>query len=210
VGSSQSITAGALGDRARDRDALLLAAGELGREVVHAVAEADELERLLRRHRRGGDLGDDRHVFARGQARDQVVELEHEADVVAAEARQLAVAGLGQVLAVVPDVAVRGHVETAQDVQERGLAAAGRAEQHHELAGIQIEIDAAQGVDLDLAHAIHLGDAARAEDELGFLLAHLSIVEPGLPGSGARGASAGQAPLYNIGLEPTLDRAVRP
>ena len=40
-----------LGDGARDGDALLLAAGQLRREVVQAVAEADQVERLVRRHR---------------------------------------------------------------------------------------------------------------------------------------------------------------
>ena len=38
-----------LGDGAGDGHALLLAAGELGREVVQPVAEADQVERLLRR-----------------------------------------------------------------------------------------------------------------------------------------------------------------
>ena len=42
---------GPLGDRARDGDALLLAAGELRREVVEPVVEADQTERFLRRHR---------------------------------------------------------------------------------------------------------------------------------------------------------------
>ena len=48
VGSSHSSTLGPLGDGARDRDALLLAAGELRRKVIEAVAEADQRERLAR------------------------------------------------------------------------------------------------------------------------------------------------------------------
>ena len=83
----------ALGHRARDRHPLLLAAGELRREVVEAVAEADEPQRLGRVERRGGDLGDERHVLERRQARDQVVELEDVADVLAPEAGQLRVPG---------------------------------------------------------------------------------------------------------------------
>src|SRR4051812_43024203 len=39
---------GVVHDRARDRDALLLTAGELAREVTHAVFEADHTERGLR------------------------------------------------------------------------------------------------------------------------------------------------------------------
>ena len=45
VGSSARITRGFDDEGARDRDALLLAAGELVRVVVEAVAEADALER---------------------------------------------------------------------------------------------------------------------------------------------------------------------
>jgi hypothetical protein len=41
----------ALGDGARDGDALLLAAGELRREVVQPLAEADQRQRLLGAHR---------------------------------------------------------------------------------------------------------------------------------------------------------------
>ena len=78
---------GLLGDRARDRDALLLAARELRRESGRsALAEPDERERLGRGTIGSlRDLGDERDVLARGQARDQVVELEHEADVLAAD-----------------------------------------------------------------------------------------------------------------------------
>ena len=39
---------GLLGDGARDGDALLLAARQLGREVVEALAEPDQLQRRLR------------------------------------------------------------------------------------------------------------------------------------------------------------------
>ena len=45
VGSSARISAGSRHERAGDGDALLLAAGELARLVVHAVAEAQALER---------------------------------------------------------------------------------------------------------------------------------------------------------------------
>ena len=78
---------GALGDGARDGDALLLAAGQLGGKVIHAGAEPDPVQRLLGRHRGGRDLGDERHVLARGERGHQIVELEHEADVRAADTR---------------------------------------------------------------------------------------------------------------------------
>ena len=81
-------------------DALLLAAGELGREVVHPVCQAH-----LGQHRGGiqrmaADLGSQLHILFGGQVLHQVVELEHKADVIAAVARQLAGGELGHVHAV--------------------------------------------------------------------------------------------------------------
>ena len=76
---------GPLGDRARDRHALLLAARELRGKVIErggrgrpcASASSGVIGSL-------DDLGDERHVLARRQAGNQVVELEDEADVRAA------------------------------------------------------------------------------------------------------------------------------
>jgi hypothetical protein len=47
---------GPLGDRACDRDPLLLAAGKLRREVFHTGFESDERECLFGQHRLLGDL----------------------------------------------------------------------------------------------------------------------------------------------------------
>ena len=51
VGSSARMIAGFVDERARDGDALLLAAGELRRLVVHAVGEPDRRERAARASR---------------------------------------------------------------------------------------------------------------------------------------------------------------
>ena len=114
---------GPLGDRPRDRHALLLAAGQLRREVVQPLAQADQLAAPPRAASGRGDLGDQGDVLARGQAGDQVVELEHEADVLAAVAGQRGVVGGGQVVVAVADGAGGRHVEPAEDVQQRRLAA---------------------------------------------------------------------------------------
>jgi len=58
-------------------------------------------------------------------------------------------------------------VESAEDVEQRRLAAPRWTEQHHELAAVEIEVDLAQRVHFDLADAVHLGDATRAEYDLG-------------------------------------------
>ena len=47
VGSSAKTTVGSRDERARDRDALLLAAGELGRPVREAIGEPDRRDQLV-------------------------------------------------------------------------------------------------------------------------------------------------------------------
>ena len=59
VGSSASRISGRLTKARRDRDPLLLAAGELGREPARLLGEADEVEHL-------GHLGAD-HVARAGR-----------------------------------------------------------------------------------------------------------------------------------------------
>jgi hypothetical protein len=64
-----------LRDGAGDGDALLLTSRELRRKVIEAMLHADHRESVLWRHRPLHDLGDERNVLARGQDRNQVVEL---------------------------------------------------------------------------------------------------------------------------------------
>ena len=78
---------GRIGDEgARDRDALLLSAGELARLVLGAVLESDELEgdAGVAAPLGGRELGEQQRqldVAPRGEHRQQVVELKHEADM---------------------------------------------------------------------------------------------------------------------------------
>ena len=93
VGSSASSSARRVGDRARDRDALLLAAGELRRPVRQPLAEAEIGQQFGRRacaprpcdeaadHLRQHD------VLERGEFRQQMMQLIDEADRVAPDAR---------------------------------------------------------------------------------------------------------------------------
>ena len=59
--------------------------------------------------------------------------------------------------------ALGGHVEAAQDVEQRRFPRAGRPQQHDEFTGKELEIHAAQGVDRHLAHLVPLGQPARDE-----------------------------------------------
>ncbi len=156
--------AGALGDGAGNGDTLLLAAGELGREMVHAGGEADEVEGFFGLHGGLRDFGNGGDVFEGGEAGDEVVELEDETDVETAVLGELGVVGGGEIEIAVEDLAGGGTVKTAEDVEESGFAAAGGAEEDHHLAGEELDVDAAKGVDLHLAHVVDLGDGVCAED----------------------------------------------
>ena len=72
-----------LGDGARDGDALLLAARELRREVVHAVFEPDNAQGPRPGASGASEISVTSATFSLARkARDQIIELEDEADMV--------------------------------------------------------------------------------------------------------------------------------
>ena len=134
--------------RSRDGNALLLAAGELAGHVVHALAHAHLVELgerdflcLL-----GGALEDlllgDHDVLLHAEVREEVELLEHHAKLGAHGVDVLALGA--DVGALEDDLAARGGLEQVHAAQHRGLAGAGRAQHHHDLALVNIEVDAAQ------------------------------------------------------------------
>ena len=98
---------GLLDDRARDGDPLLLAARHLRRIVVAPRGQPDQIQRLVGRHGPGREVRDERDVLARREARDEVVELEDEADVRAPVLRQLLLGRVRQIVARVGERARR-------------------------------------------------------------------------------------------------------
>ncbi len=150
MGSSANITLGTRDERTGDGDALLLAAGQLGGAMREALAQADLLDELLEPDGVGlaaGELERQRDVLGRGQHRQQVEELEDEADVVAAQLRQLVVVHARDVLAGDGDLTRGGLVEAGEDVHERRLARARGAHDGGQPTTSDVERDAAQGVD---------------------------------------------------------------
>ena len=79
-------------ERARQRDALLLAAGKLAPDSVAARSPrptaASSSRGALEASARAGELQRHRDVLQRRHGRDQMEGLEHDADIAAAEARQ--------------------------------------------------------------------------------------------------------------------------
>ncbi len=152
-----------LGNGAGDGHALLLAARELRRKVIAPRQQAHAIQRLIHGHGRRGDVGHQRHVLGHREAGDEVVELEDEADVLAAIARERGFVGAAQAQRLEPQVARAGHVQPAQQVQQRGLAAARGAEHHQELAARDVEVDVRQRADRRRSVAIDLAERAGAE-----------------------------------------------
>jgi hypothetical protein len=128
-----------------------------------AIGQTDQRQGLLRRQGRAHDVGYQRDVLARGEARHQVVKLEDEADTLAPEGRERPLVEGCQLEVVKVHLAGGRHVQPADDVEQRRLAAPRGPQEYRELAVEQLEVDAAQGVHRHLALAVDLGHAARDE-----------------------------------------------
>ena len=131
---------GLVRERAGDREALALAAGEHAGHRRRLVADAQQVEEVAG-PRLGGlaapsrDDRGERHVLEHRHPLEQVEELEHDADVPAPHPRELVLAAARDELARDGDRALVGHVEPRDEVEQRRLAAARRAHQRHELPG---------------------------------------------------------------------------
>lgn len=67
-------------------------------------------------------------------------------------------------------------IQSTEDVQKRRFARTRWPKQDHQLAGEQIEIDARQGVDLDLTIAVGLGEPASSEYDIGHVLSRCGAI----------------------------------
>src|SRR5262249_1468763 len=93
------------------------------------------------------------------QGGDQVEELEDEPDVLAAVEGELVLAAFGEALAPDEDFPRGRAVEPADELQERGFAAARTADGGGDLSGIEGEGDAVQGGQDALAHHVTAGQS---------------------------------------------------
>ena len=128
--------------------------------------EADARDQRVDRRPAGACAGDRQRqhdVLLRRQRRQQVERLEDEADVLAAQARELAVVHARDVLAGDVDRARAGRVEAGEQVHQRRLARARRAHDGGELAGREVERDAAQRVDGRVALAVRARQCGRGD-----------------------------------------------
>ena len=193
-GSSSRSRPGDRAQRAGERDALLLAAGELRRVFLRLVGEADQRQELGDAR---GDLlagppdGDEAvgDVVADLQVGKERVGLEDDAEIALAD-RQA-----GDVPPGLADRPGRLHVEAGDGAQQRRLSAARRTEERDELAALDVEVDVFERGE----RAEALGEAADLQIGFGVAGVALSIwllaVEPSL------GALPGKAPPRRRSLE---------
>jgi hypothetical protein len=136
----------------------------LGGEVVAALVELHHPQGLVRLHGFVGDLGDERDVLAGGEARNQVVELEHETHVATTICGERGFVGARQIGVLVYDLAASRQIETADDVQERRLSGSGRPEQDDELSSVERQAYLTQCMNLDISHPVNLGEISNVEE----------------------------------------------
>jgi hypothetical protein len=123
---------------------------------------------------RGGEVGRgigavaveqrQRDVLLDGQARQEVEGLEDEADAVGPVPGPPVGVEAGDLLAVEDDAAFARRVHEAEDVHERRLARARGAEDGDEFALLEIQIHAVQSMDVLIAHAVGLAEAADGDE----------------------------------------------
>ena len=119
--------------------------------------------RLGHRHARNAH----RHlgVLERAELRQQMMKLEDEADALVPEPDERGIVERTSTgapsIATVPFV---GPIEPAQDVQQRALADAGRADNRHHLARLDLQIEIAQHGQRRPADRVALDDSARFEE----------------------------------------------
>ena len=152
VGSSARMTRGPFDEGPRDRHALLLSTGEVGRQVGASLGEPDLLEegqrprpQLPRGDPDGGQPALD--VLDGGQRRNQVELLEHEAERSEAKLGEVPVAERPEVAALEQHAAVAWAVERAEQLQQRRLPRSARPLERDELAGLDLQVDAVEGLD---------------------------------------------------------------
>ena len=154
--------------------ALALPAGELGREIALPVLQPHLVQHFARVQGVPANLGRQLHVLQGRQVLDQVVELEHEAHVIAPVGGELLFAEGRDLLAVQVHLPLGRSVHAPQNVQDGGLPRAGSAYDDAELPLLDLKVHIVQGRDLHLACLIHFFHVLKAHESVHTLKSALS------------------------------------
>ena len=104
------------------REVLLSSAPVVGRELVLVLGQAQHLQKLAEVQRAAGEVLAHLNVLLHGQVRHEVVELEHEAQLLPAVIRELLCVQAHDLLAVHHDGAAVHRVQPADAVEQGGFA----------------------------------------------------------------------------------------
>src|SRR5690606_5321068 len=163
--------------RTCDRDALLLAAGKLGRVMVDSLLQTDAREQLARSHRSAAGTSAQfqwyQNVLECGERRHELKALEHETDLLRAQGRALIFAQPGEVDVIEEDATGARAIQPGKQAEQRRFATAGRADDRDELLRIDRKVDTLQNGERPAAAPVRLceafgNDSHEAEDSRTF------------------------------------------
>ncbi len=146
---------------------------------------------------RPGQLGGQQHVVLDGEVVEQVEELEDDADVPGPEPGQRALAELVDPPPGQADLAGARPVQPGDQVEQGGLAAAGRAHDRHHLPGrhgqVHVQQRGCRARLVGLGHPVQPDHLTGRRDQLGESLRHRDLIkktkQPEPPGRAVRMAS---------------------
>ena len=175
--------------RARQGDALALAARQLGRIAIGQPVQLHQPEQVVhlaldlvlgRTLRTMLDAQAEGHVLEHGHVLEQRVVLEHEPDLALAHVHG------GGVLAGEQHAARVGRFQARDDAQQRGLAAAGRSQQRDQLAGLDMQ-----------RYVVERAELAEALGQIADFYAHVCLRRAPCQAAACVMATAG--PGYSVG-----------
>ncbi len=156
-----------------NRHPLFLATGQFRRMRMRAFTESEPFQQLQRTFAIGNamtlavamvfDIQCQRDVFPGTQGRKQVVVLENETKVLPAQRAQLFAIKFAECVAKQFQLAGGRRQQTAHDLQQRGFAGTGRADQQCHFTGANIKIDPRQRVHGRFAATVGVIDAAQLQ-----------------------------------------------
>ena len=163
VGSSARMSAGSFARARPTADALLLAAAQFFGTLVRLVRETDELEDATGAVAAFG-FGAARHdhrqleVLDGRDARNEIVELKHEADFAKAIHLEGAFVHAADVGAIDLHASARRPIDAAEQIEQCRLAAAARPHDGDGLAVLHLPVDALQRLDVFSRGLVNLAD----------------------------------------------------
>jgi hypothetical protein len=178
-------------ERARERRALPLAARELTGRMVEPLPQADFAQDrggpLVRgRARHAPDQQGHRDVLERRELHQEMVELVHEAERLVAQPPALGVGERGHRAAENLHLAAGGRIQSAEQVEQRALARARRADDRDHLARRDGHVHAQQHPHRHAGVAVRLLQPAAGEDRLARgRLTHSAALPPVAPATHA-------------------------